>query len=287
MWTDYIKKNSLSFLNRGEEAPVDDFFEDAKDAGVEIEIPDEEVSEGIGAEGDLFVPRLTRPSKTNKYYLRVGFGGVNECIAGKPEYCKGSALSNCVGYSWGRVFELLEKRPKLSRANAEDWWNHKDGYPRIQEPKLGAVAVWRKGKAGDPSDGAGHVAVVEVYDKTAKEIRLSNSGYGSTVFYLTKYKLGNMNHGKYTFMGFIDIGDFKEEETVDVTLKVLKHESPTMKCVEAGTVQILLNKKNNARLSVDNSYGPATEKAVKAWQKKKGLTVDGIVGLKTWESLLK
>ena len=37
----------------------------------------------------------------------------------------------------------------------------------------------------------------------------------------------------------------------------------------------------------DGSFGAATEKAVKAFQKDKKLTTDGVVGIKTWNALLK
>ena len=53
------------------------------------------------------------------------------------------------------------------------------------------------------------------------------------------------------------------------------------------TLQILLNKYNGARLSEDGIFGPATLAAVKAYQKSRGLEVDGIVGAKTWAQLLK
>lgn len=40
-------------------------------------------------------------------------------------------------------------------------------------------------------------------------------------------------------------------------------------------------------LDVDGSFGGKTDTAVKEFQKKNGLTVDGIVGQKTWNALLK
>lgn len=43
-------------------------------------------------------------------------------------------------------------------------------------------------------------------------------------------------------------------------------------------LQMCLNKLVDAKLDVNGSYDPATEKAVKAYQKKKKLTVDGMCG---------
>ena len=51
------------------------------------------------------------------------------------------------------------------------------------------------------------------------------------------------------------------------------------------TVQYLLNA-HRASLSVDADFGPATQAAVKAFQKKHGLTQDGIVGNQTWPALI-
>lgn len=39
------------------------------------------------------------------------------------------------------------------------------------------------------------------------------------------------------------------------------------------------------KIDDDGIFGPATEKAVKAYQKRKGLDADGIVGIKTWEMI--
>lgn len=56
-----------------------------------------------------------------------------------------------------------------------------------------------------------------------------------------------------------------------------------------GSTVSALQEKLNANgydLAVDGEFGPATEKAVKDYQKKKGLQVDGIAGTETWGSLL-
>lgn len=52
------------------------------------------------------------------------------------------------------------------------------------------------------------------------------------------------------------------------------------------TVQKRLNDRGaQPRLTVDGDYGPRTEAAVKAFQKRNRLEVDGVVGPKTWAKL--
>src|SRR5699024_3402543 len=91
-----------------------------------------------------FTERLTAPATDDKYWIQTAYGGLNECIHIRG----GSVLPNCVGYAWGRVYEITGKRPTLSKNNAENWWGYTaDGYARGQTPKLGAVLCWAKGKA--------------------------------------------------------------------------------------------------------------------------------------------
>ena len=145
-----------------------------------------------------FKKRSTAPSSDSKYWKHTSAGGVNECILIK----NGSVLPNCVGYAWGRFYEISGSRPKLSKSNAENWYgNTTDGYKRGKTPKVGAVICWSKGKVGNSSDGAGHVAIVEeVYSDGS--ILTSNSGYGSTRFYMKKIPKGYSLSG-CKFQGFI------------------------------------------------------------------------------------
>ena len=158
-----------------------------------------------------FKARLSAPSTTDKYWIKTTYGGKNECILINSS--TGSCLPNCVGYAWGRAYEIMGKRPKLSKGNAENWWGYNDGYSRGQTPKLGAIACWRKGKAGDSSDGAGHVAVVEKVN--GKDFTSSNSGYGGTRFWTQSHKASNnYNIGSaYTFQGFIYLPGVVEESS--------------------------------------------------------------------------
>lgn len=44
-----------------------------------------------------YVPRLTRPTKENKYYNTKDNGGYSDAIKGKPTDSQCNVLSNCVG----------------------------------------------------------------------------------------------------------------------------------------------------------------------------------------------
>lgn len=144
-----------------------------------------------------FAKRTTAPSASDKNWIHTSKGGKNSCIP----ISGNSVLPNCVGYAWGRFMEILGRTPKLSRNNAEDWWAYNDGYARGQAPKLGAVACWRKGKAGTGTDGAGHVAIVEeIYSDGS--FLTSNSAYKGTRFYTQKIGANKALSG-YTFQGFI------------------------------------------------------------------------------------
>lgn len=149
-----------------------------------------------------FKQRTSAPSTTDKYWIHTSNGGLNECIKINNS---GSCLPNCVGYAWGRFYEITGERPKLSRANAENWYGYtSDGYKRSQNPDVGAVICWRKGQAGNSSDGAGHVAIVEEV-KSNGDVVTSNSAYGGTRFYMkTVTKSSGYSIGSaYTFQGFI------------------------------------------------------------------------------------
>lgn len=78
----------------------------------------------------------------------------------------------------------------------------------------------------------------------------------------------------------------KEEATVNVTMNVLKKGSAGE---QVKVLQRLLHAQGYAlgtQNPVDGDFGSKTDSAVRAYQKRSGLTVDGIVGEKTWKKLL-
>lgn len=142
-----------------------------------------------------FVQRTTAPTQADAWYY-----------ANNPFYQSGYGMPNCTAYAWGRFAELLGSAPKLSLGNAEDWYGKADGYSRGKSPRVGAVICWRKGTAGEGSDGAGHVAIVEQVNADGS-IVTSESGWGSSAFWWrTNRSKGSGNWGQssaYTFQGFI------------------------------------------------------------------------------------
>lgn len=80
-------------------------------------------------------------------------------------------------------------------------------------------------------------------------------------------------------------GNSGAESTKEVyTMKTLKNGS---KGTQVKVLQYLLNQQSYAAGKEDGIFGANTLAAVKAFQKAKGLTVDGIVGKNTWAALLK
>lgn len=144
-----------------------------------------------------FSPRLTVPANNDPYYTRPAYGGVNPCIPGNPQAWTGSVLANCVGYCWGRWWEIMDQNPGLCSNDAKYWWTYNDGYPRGSEPRLGAIICFT-------SSGQGHVAIVErVIDPDT--IVTSNSAYNQTIFYTQTLRRVNgwTWNSAFTFQGFI------------------------------------------------------------------------------------
>ena len=143
-----------------------------------------------------FVQRTTAPEEGNAYYY-----------ANNPFYASGYGLPICTCYAWGRFWECqgpYGSRPALSLGNAEDWWGHtSDGYQRGQTPRVGAVICWRKGAAGDNSDGAGHVEIVEAVNSDGTIVTTGSAWNGYLFRTKTRNPTANWDGGNYTFQGFI------------------------------------------------------------------------------------
>ena len=114
-------------------------------------------------------------------------------------------------------------------------------------------------------------------------------GSGGVIHCSTTVKRGNAyaDNPKWTHWG-IPKGLYSTEELRKAGIDV-KDNTPRLRRGSQGDevadLQMLLNSKYGYDLEVDGNFGKATESAVKDFQKKHGLTADGVVGKKTWAAL--
>lgn len=228
-----------------------------------------------------FKPRLTKPEAGNPYYNRVQNGGYSNAIRGNPTDAGCDVLANCVGYAAGRYNEIIGQKgmPYFNcPPNAEDFYDVAiaAGLKVGTQPKLGAIAVWAKGKTWTSSDGAGHVAVVEKI-KSDGSIVTSESGYGCSNPFWTQHRYresGNwgQNASTYRFLGFV----YQPEDADPVPAGVIKEgmHGDSVRWMQ----QRLADKGYLRKNEVDGDFGRITKGAVCCFQLENGLVVDGVCG---------
>jgi len=137
--------------------------------------------------------------------------------------------------------------------------------------------------------------VCAVYKR--KEDKMSHAGMsmgdgaGSVIHCSTVVKRGDVDtdNPRWTHWG-IPAGLYTTDELRKAGLNVDESKNiPTLRRGSQGDevadLQMLLDSKFGYDLEVDGNFGKATETAVKDFQKKHGLTADGVVGPKTWKAL--
>ena len=154
------------------------------------------VAPPIKVEAANFTARTSAPTTSNQYYYSLN-----------PFYQSGYGMPNCTAYAFGRAYELLGSRPKLSIGNAGAWWNYniRNGYYSYgSTPRLGAIACW-----DNYDSDQGHVAVVE--NISGNSITISESHWRSTNFDTRVIKADSSDYLKSKrFLGYIYIGNFSK-----------------------------------------------------------------------------
>lgn len=218
----------------------------------------------------MFSPVLEFPKNDDRYFIPISEGGLNPCIA-KPA---GSKLffANCVFFAAG----IFAKRYGIwfPSTNAENFASEakKRGLTVSDKPQLGALAVWAKGKGGDGSDGAGHVASVEIINESGS-IVTAESGWNSSKGFWTQTRKNDGNWGQgaaYSFIGFI----LPPTPVIRVLKKGDKGE-------DVRKLQTALADAGYDLGKIDGDFGIMTQRAVVCFQFEHSLDVDGVVGNKT------
>ena len=174
----------------------------------------------------------------------------------------------------------------ITLAKKMNIWVENDAYV----PETGDIILydWDDNGIGDNTGSSDHVGiVVSVSGNTMKIIEgnIRNTVNYRTIDVDAKYIRGYICpdfKSKATSKETITV---KKESVCNVEIKILNQGS---KGDSVKALQILLVGYGCSCGSsgADGSFGPATLKAVKAFQKQKGLVVDGSVGEKTWAALL-
>ena len=222
----------------------------------------------------MFTPRLEIPPKGNRYYLAKSEGGLNPCIP-RPSGSK-LRFANCVFYAVGRFAEITGIW--LKSTNAENFIAvaKEMGLTVSDKPQPGAVIVWAKGRIGDGSDGAGHVAVVEIVNQSGS-IVTSESGWNAKHEFWTTTRKNDGNWGQsssYKFIGFI----LPPSEVV----RALKRGDQGD---DVRQLQTTLADAGYDLGKIDGDFGIKTQRAVVCFQFEHSLEVDGICGPKTRAAL--
>lgn len=160
-------------------------------------------------------------------------------------------------------------------------------------PKPGDILFydWQDTGIGDNRGGSDHVGIVEKV--SGNTITIIEGNYSNSVKRRFLEVNGRYIRGygvpKYDTEAVVDKPVTTKTEVCTVEVKVLRKGA---KGDNVEALQLLLigygyKMQNNGKTyGADGSFGAATDNAVRAFQKAKGLSVDGICGPKTWNKLL-
>ncbi len=146
---------------------------------------------------------------------------------------------------------------------------------------------WEDSGAGDNKGGSDHVGIVEKV--VGNTITIIEGNYSNSVKRRTLKVNGKYIRGygvpKYDTEIVPPVTTTKNEEVCTVNVKQLSKGSKG-NAVKALQTLLIGYGYSCGKAGVDGSFGGDTLAAVKKYQKAKGLSVDGIVGTKTWGALL-
>lgn len=277
----------------GDEPDVPDQTDPSLFTDPEPEVPEDEVDVSDIEEGPdealESVSRLQRPSVSVARARRhtKGFSGqclhfVWRCLDGQHSYGlpdanaafraaktitkKGTPPAGAPVYFLGSKHGHVALSVGGGRIRSTDWPSKN----RIAEVKITDLAeAWGRRYAGWASDMAGHkipgLSTSGAPAKSAKAASTATASVKATAMSTAKSATKSKS-GPRPYPGHSTVRDDKGD-----TVKAIQHQ---------------LNH-HGAKIAEDGRFGPATESAVKKFQRKHGLADDGRVGPKTWAVLWK
>lgn len=217
---------------------------------------------------------FSRPSSTDKYFIRKVDGGYYPGTYGMP---------NCITCAEGWWWRFQNDPTFKNRPSGDPpaVWNKYKQFGnggRGQYPRVGAMMIWSTG------GGSGHIAICKSYKSKASvtwvESNYSAREKGKESLYWREVK--NRNPQKYvgTFLGYIYIYTKNPYTYPETVLTRSKYQYGKIKTGNnmVRWAQYQLQKVGFYTGRIDGFFGPATEAAAKAYQKARGLEVDGRIG---------
>ena len=227
------------------------------------------------AKAEIGVTESPKNSNKQKYGKEYGVNGTAWCCQFVWWVFKHAGASELF-YGGGKTAWVPSVRKHYTQKGK--WIRRGNG-----TPKPGDIIIF--GNRDDSGSGK-HIGIVtKVTSSTVYTIEgnTTKSGFSANggMVAAKSYSRTNSNIAGYCSIDYDD----KEKETVEVTVETLKKGS---KGDNVKALQILLIGYgfNCGKYGTDGDFGSDTDEAVKAYQKKKGLSVDGIVGKNTWNKLL-
>ena len=172
----------------------------------------------------------------------------------------------------------------IELAKSKGIWVEADNYKPTTADLI--LYYWSDNGVGDCSSGANHIGIVEKVEGNTITVIEGNKGEAVA-------RRNIAVNGRY-IRGFIvpkyTAAAKKEEGKIMIELNELRKGATGAQVKTLQRLLLALGYKMKSGLKtygVDGSFGTATYNAVIKYQKAKGLTADGIVGVNTWTSLLK
>ena len=227
------------------------------------------------AKAEIGVTESPKNSNKQKYGKEYGVNGTAWCCQFVWWVFKHAGAS-ALFYGGGKTAWVPSVRKHYTQKGK--WIRRGDG-----TPKPGDLIIF--GNRDDSGSGK-HIGIItKVTSSTVYTVEgnTTKSGYSANggMVAAKSYSRTNSNIAGYCSIDYND----EVKETVEVTVETLKKGS---KGDNVKALQILLIGYgfDCGNYGADGDFGSATDEAVKAYQKKNGLDVDGIVGKNTWNKLL-
>lgn len=182
------------------------------------------------------------------------------------EDCKqwyGKMAADCSG---GIVGAIRTKIPNYGDRSANNFKSQFTEYGKISTiPEIPGLAVWRNGHIG-------------IYEGNGYVLEFRGTAYGAV-----RTKLAGRGFNYWGKLKDVDYGEVKDNKWV--VIRLLKYSRPLQSGEDVKELQVRLTEAGFACGKIDGIFGQNTKAAVMAYQKAKGLTIDGKAGKNTITAL--